>query len=192
MRKFVISGGIIAGLFVYFMMTVVILPDEYLSHEIVEPQPIQSTTLSANEISLGESLEIQIEIENKNDVADILITSVAFPEIQEIGDVVKIVSYDYTQSPRYIERGDKINSVYTKGGQITAQHPSIEAYSRNVPANTIYQMSVLITPQNTGIFEIHIKTIAIPHTSDLAHYPYDGVLDYQDEFVTVHTVTVNP
>ena len=176
----------------YFMMTVVILPDEYLSHEIVEPQPIQSATLSANEISLGESFEIQIQIENKNDVADILITSVAFPEIQEIGKMLEIVSYDYTQALLYIELGDKINSGYTKGGQITAQHPSIEAYSRNVPANTIYQMSVLITPQNTGIFEIHIKTIAIPHTSDLSHYPYDGVLDYQDEFVTVYSVTVNP
>ena len=121
-----------------------------------------------------------------------MITSVAFPELQEIEEIVKIIAYDYTQSPRYIKLGDKINSGYTEGGQITAKYPSIEAYSRNVPENTSYQMTISVTPQNAGIFNTHIKTIAIPHTDDLSHYPNEGTLDYQGEFVTVFSVRVNP
>ncbi len=192
MKQFIILGGVIVGLAIYFMMTVFILPDQYLSHKIIEPQPIQSATISADTIKLGESFEIQINVENKNDLADILITSVAFPELQEIKGIVKIIAYDYTQSPRYVKLGDKINSGYTEGGQITAKYPSIEAYSRNVPENTSYQMAISVTPQNVGIFDTHIKTIAIPHKDDLSHYPNEGLLDYQDEFVTVFSVIVNP
>lgn len=192
MKKFLISGAIISGLFVYFFMTLVIFPQEYLSYSVIEPQPIQAVALSNDEISLGESFEIEIEIESKNDVADILITSAAFPGLQEIGDIVKIISYDYTQSPRYIVPGDKINSEYTSGGEVTAQYPSIEAYSRNVPVNTAYRMSIIITPESTGTFETFIKTIAIPHTTELSHYPYDGMLDPQSEYVSVYSVKVNP
>ncbi len=192
MKKGIIFGSIIAALSIYFIMTLVIFPEEYLSHAVIEPQPIQSSSTLVNEITLGESFDIQINIENKNDVADILITSVAFPNLEEIRESVKIVSYDYTQSPRYIDIGDKINSGYTEGGQILAKYPSIEAYSRNVPENTAYQMALAVTPKNVGVFETYIKTIAIPHTTDLAHFPYDGQLDYQDEFVTVISVTVNP
>lgn len=192
MKKFLISGAIIAVLFVYFFMTLVIFPQEYLSHKVIEPQPIQTVTLSVNDISLGESFKISIDTENKNDVADILITSVAFPGLQEMGDSVKIVSYDYTQSPKYIVPGNKINSNYTSGVTITAQHPSIEAYSRNVAADTTYHMALDITPQNAGTFEMYIKTIAIPHTTALSHYPYEGLLDSQSEYVSVFTVNVNP
>lgn len=191
-KKFLISGAIIAGLFVYFFMTLVIFPQEYLSHKVIEPQPTQTVILSTNEISLGESFEIEIQIENKNDVADILITSVSFPGLQEIDKAVTIFSYDYTQSPRYILPGDKINSEYTLGETVIAQYPSIEAYSRNVPVNTAYKMAVSITPQNSGIFETFIKTIAIPHTTELSHYPYDGTLDPQSEYVSVYSVNVNP
>ncbi len=41
MNKILISGGIIAALVVYFIMTLVIFPQEFLSQSIVEPQPIQ-------------------------------------------------------------------------------------------------------------------------------------------------------
>ena len=191
-KKGIISGAIIVALFVYFFMTLVILPQEYLSHKIIEPQPTHTVTLSNDEISLGESFKIEIEIENKNDVADILITSVAFPGLQEIGDEVEIIGYDYTQSPRYIKLGDKINSEYTRGEQITTTHPAIEAYSRNVAPNSSYHMTLRITPHIAGTFEMYVKTIAIPHTTELSHYPHEGFLDPQREYVSVYNVTVNP
>lgn len=192
MKKYLISGAIIGGLCVYFFMTLVVLPQEYLSHKVIEPQPTQTVTLLNDEITLGVSFIIEIEIKNKHDISDILITSVAFPGLQEIGDEVEIIEYDYTQSPIYIDLGDKLISEYTYGEPINAVYPSIEAYSRNVPEDTSYQMKLRITPQNVGIFETYIKTISIPHTTELSHYPYDGFLDPQGEYVSVFAVTVKP
>ena len=192
MIKYIISGAIIAALFVYFFMGLVIFPQEYLSHKVIEPQPIHTVILSDDQISLGESFKLEIQIENKNDVSDILITSVAFPGLQEIGDQVKIIGYDYTQSPRYIEVGEKINSDYTSGETIVAGYPSIEAYSRNVAADTSYGMIVRVTPQSAGTFETYVKSIAIPHTTELSHYPYEGFLDPQNEYVSVYSVIVKP
>ncbi len=173
-------------------MTLVIFPQEYLSQSVVEPQPIQEITIDSNEIVLGESFQIKIQTINKNDIADILITSVGFPNLQEIGDEIEIISYDYTQSPRYIKPGEKLNSDYTSGGPVLSEYPSIEAYSRNVVPGTSYHLVLGITPTNGGIFEIYVKTIAIPHTTDLSHYPQEGFKDPQGENVSVYTVNVNP
>ena len=192
MKKIFISIVLIIALLVYFLLTLVIFPQEYLSHNIIEPQPSQEVTIDSNEISLGDSFQIKVQIFNKNDISDILITSVGFPNIQEIADKVEIISYDYTQSPRYIKPGEKLNSEYTSGGPIPAEYPSIEAYSRNVAPDSSYHMVLGITPTNGGIFEIYVKTIAIPHTTNLSHYPRDGFKDPQGEYVSVYTVNVNP
>jgi len=192
LNKILISGGIITALVVYFIMTLVIFPQEFLSQSIVEPQPTQEITIDFDEISLGESFLIKMQIINKNDISDILITSIGFPSLQEIEDEVEIISYDYTQSPRYIKSGEKLNSEYTSGGHILAEYPSIEAYSRNVVQDTSYHMELEITPTNGGTFKIYVKTIAIPHTTDNSHYPQDGFVDPQGEYVSVYTVNVNP
>jgi len=191
-KKQIISAGIVAALVVYFSMTLVVFPQEFASKTPIEPQPTHSISLTDEQIKLGQSFHIEIQIENQNDVSDILITSVAFPRLEQIKDNVEIISYDYTQSPRYIKPEDKLMSEYTLGGVVLAQYPSIEAYSRNVPPDTSYQMELKVTPNDPGSFEVYIKTIAIPHTTDLSHYPYDGLLDSQGEYVSVYTVQVNP
>ncbi len=82
----------VTALVVYFIMTLVIFPQEYLSQTVIEPQPTQEITIDFDEISLGESFLIKMQIINKNDISDILITSVGFPSLQEIEDEVKIIS----------------------------------------------------------------------------------------------------
>ena len=192
MKKFLISGAIIAGLFVYFFMTLVIFPQEFLSMGIIEPQPIHLVSQSADQITLGDSFEIEIQVTNQNDIADILITSVGFPGLTEIGDIISIKTYDYTQSPRFISPGEKLSSQYTAGEIINAHYPSIEAYSRNVAVDANYRMVITVMPQSEGTFETFIKTIAIPHTTELSHYPYEGMQDAQSEYVSVLSVEVNP
>ncbi len=78
----------IIALAIYFIMTLVIFPQEYLSQSVVEPQPIQKITIDSNEIVLGESFQIKVQIINQNDISDILITSVGFPNLQEIGNEI--------------------------------------------------------------------------------------------------------
>lgn len=41
-------------------------------------------------------------------MGDMPIVSVSLPDLQEIGDQVQIVRYDFTQSPDYILVGDEV------------------------------------------------------------------------------------
>ena len=191
MKIYVIGGALAAVLFVYFFMTLVILPEEYRSHKIVEPQPIHSTSVSENEIILGDSFKIEIEMENQNDFADIVLTSVGFPNLENL-DSVEVIGYDFTQSPKEIDIGYEVGSDYTYGEVVPAVYPSIEADSRNIPADSQFRMVLLITPPEVGVFEVYVKTVAIPHTTELSHYPYEGKIDPQGEFVDVFSVMVSP
>jgi len=193
MNKFLIylSGFVI--LFLYFILTIFILPGEFLLAEQLIPEPFFQATLSNSEIILGDSFRLDIVSVNNGDYADIHIVSVAFPDLVEIDDVVKIATYDFSLSPSYISIGEKIGSKYSGGVETTfAQYPSIEAMSRPLKSNIETHFDIVVTPNASGIFDIYVKSIGIPHSSNVSHYPYSGILDHQNEYVQVYSVTVNP
>ena len=157
------------------------------------PEPIFESILSKTDIVLGDSFRLDIVSKNTGDYADIHIVSIAFPDLITIDDTVKIATYDFTLSPSYISVGEKIGSKYSGGVETTiAQYPSIEAMSRPLNPDIETHFDIVVTPKNSGIFNIYVKSIGIPHTSDLSHYPYSGILDHQNEHVLVYSVNVNP
>ncbi len=161
--------------------------------EQLVPEPSFTAVLSETNIILGDSFRLDIVSMNNGDYADIHIVSVAFPDLNTIDDVVKITTYDFTLSPSYIYVDDEIGSKYSGGVETTlAQYPSIEAMSRPLKPDVQTHFDLLITPQELGLFNIYVKSIGIPHTSDLSHYPYSGFLDHQNEYVSVYSVSVNP
>ena len=161
--------------------------------EQLVPEPTFQATLSDSAITLGDSFRLDIVSVNTGDYADIHIVSVSFPDLIKIDDVVKIATYDFTLSPSYINIGEEIGSKYSGGVETTfAQYPSIEAMSRPLKPDTSTHFDLVITPQELGLFNIYVKSIGIPHTSDLSHYPYSGFLDHQNEYVSVYSVSVNP
>ena len=193
MNKFLIylSGFVILSL--YFILTIFILPSEFLMTEQLIPKPSFQAVLSDSEIILNDSFRLDITSVNNGDYADIHIVSVAFPELIEIDDVVKIATYDFTLSPSYISVGEEIGSKYSGGVETTiSQYPSIEAMSRPLKSDVETHFDIVVTPKKSGIFNIYVKPIGIPHTSDVSHYPYSGILDHQNEHVLVYSVTVNP
>ena len=193
MNKFLIylSGFVILSL--YFILTIFILPSEFLMTEQLIPNPSFQAVLSDSEIILNDSFRLDITSVNNGDYADIHIVSVAFPELIEIDDVVKIATYDFTLSPSYISVGEEIGSKYSGGVETTiSQYPSIEAMSRPLKSDVETHFDIVVTPKKSGIFNIYVKSIGIPHTSDVSHYPYSGILDHQNEHVLVYSVTVNP
>ena len=174
-------------------MTVFILPSEFLMTEQLVPEPSFTAILSETDIALGDSFNLDIVSVNNGDYADIHIVSVAFPDLSRIDDVVKITTYDFTLSPSYIYVDEEIGSKYSGGVETTfAQYPSIEAMSRPLKPDVQTHFDLLITPQELGVFNIYVKSIGIPHSSDLSHYPYSGFLDHQNEYVSVYSVSVNP
>jgi hypothetical protein len=157
------------------------------------PKPIFEATLSETDIMLGDSFQLDIVSQNTGDYADIHIVSIGFPKINEIDDVVKIATYDFSLSPSYISVGEEIGSNYSGGVEKTfAQYPSIEAMSRPLKPNIETHFDIVVTPKQPGVFNVYVKSIDIPHTSNVSHYPYSGTLDHQNEHVLVYSVTVNP
>ena len=186
--------GIVAvSLSVYFTMTVFVLPEKFLGKEQFTPIPHLEAEISSTEIKLGESFRINTVSENIGDYGDIHIVSVAFPTLTKTDDIVKIVSYDFSNSPIYLESGDELGAKYSGGLEtVFAQYPQIEAMNRPVHPGTKYFMDLQITPEETGPFTVYLKSIDIPHTSSLSHFPTQGQLDHQEEYVLVYTVNVNP
>ncbi|HEY8109922.1 MAG TPA: hypothetical protein VIG05_03560 [Candidatus Nitrosotenuis sp.] len=182
----------LAGLVVYFGIVLFVIPQEYSSITTLEPKPSFTAKISSDHIILGDSFDVVINSSNSNDVADIQIVSIAFPSVMRIGDQVKVVGYDFTQSPRYVKTGDKIGYDYSGGTKsVSAQYPSIEAYSRPVNPGTNHSIELRVTPDAVGNFTIFAKTVAIPHTDNYSHYPYSGIKDHQNEYVESFSVTVS-
>ncbi len=193
MKRILLVTLIGLSLTTYFGFTVFILPEQYMSHEKLVSQPHFEVQISDKNISLGESFDVDIVTKNSGEYGDIHILSTAFPDLDEVENVVKISTYDFTQPPDNIIPGEKIVAKYSGGLQyINAEYPSIEAVSRPVHPGSTFSMSQVITPEKTGNFPIYVKTVNIPHTSSLSHHPQAGILDHQEEYVEVHSVTVNP
>ena len=192
MKRLLLFSIIGFSIVIYFILTVLLLPVHYLSNEQLVPQPYFEVILSDSEISLGESFRLDVVSENIGDYGDIHIVSTAFPDLIEL-DSVEIVTYDFTQSPVYIQLGDEIISGYSGGLESTlSEYPSIEAMNLPIHPGTKYHFELVITPEKPGSFTTYVKSIDIPHINSLSHYPDSGVLDHQNEYVSVYSVNVNP
>lgn len=173
----------------YFALAVFVFPQIYQDVATTHPRPALEVELSAQKIALGESFEAEISAHNGGDTADLQIVTVAFPQNEDL-DNVKIVSYDFLQSPRLVQKGTKVGSEYTAGkNTVFTKYPFIEAYSRPSDGET-FKMTLKITPKEAGIFKIHAKTVAMPHADDLSHFPRSGLQDQQNEFVLEYTVEI--
>ena len=174
-------------------MTVFVLPEKFLEKEQFTPTPLLEAEISNTQINLGESFRLSTISENTGDYGDIHIVSAGFPTLSYTEGIVRIVSYDFSNSPIYIEPGDEIGAKYSGGLEtVHAQYPQIEAMNRPVHPGKQFVMDLQITPSEPGPFTVYLKSIDIPHTSSKSHNPSEGTLDHQEEYVLVYTVNVNP
>ena len=193
MKSIIIGIGIVIALGIYFILGLFVLPEQFLTRPLAEPEAVLMVNLSDSEISFGSSFEVDVVSENVGDIADMLVLSVAFPGLEEIDDSIKIVTYDFTQSPVYIDVGQEIGAEYLATQEtVSAQYPSIEAYSRPSLTGEKYHMTLDITPKQVGTFVFYTKSIILPHLSSQSHYPREGQIDHSGEYVQVYSVKVNP
>lgn len=183
----------VISLIIYYSLSIFIIPQFYfLSSSEVKSQPvITAAKLSASKVVVGESFDLTITAMNNGDTADMQVVSLSFPNITSIDSIVKISKYNFTQKPVFIEMGDKVGSEYVGIDKvINAYYPAIEANSRPWDNGDYYQISIEVKPNTVGRFVIFVKTIALPYTNELGHYPRFGIKDYQGEFVAVSSVEV--
>jgi hypothetical protein len=189
----------------FFTFSLYFFPHQYLStRQVSQALPkiinvnINTSSLSdMGNLNLGESFIVSITIANLGDTADFQIASVSFPNITgNIPDnitnrIVSILHHNFTQSPVFIQAGDEIGSEYTGLTKtIIARYPSIEFYNSPWATNTFYGAQLQVKPVSEGDFVVFVKVVALPHTTDLSHYPAIGIIDQQQEFVNAYQITV--
>lgn len=183
---------LVAGIMTaYFVLMLGVFPQIYSNPEIGIPKPTLEVTV-LQQVKLGESFEMTLSSNNIGADADLQTVTVEFPQNQNL-DNIKVVSYDFLQSPKLFVPGKQIGSSYNGNkNPVEAKYPFLEAYNR--PSRTGHSSSITlqITPTEAGVFTIYTKTVAMPHISDQSHYPKQGILDQQNEFVQEHKVMVVP
>jgi hypothetical protein len=191
LKAIILIGTVAAALVVYFSLSLYVFPQSYQSIEPRRPQAIVTdVSLSANDISLGQALIISVAGTNNGEEADMQIVSVGFPNLTTT-DNIKILKHDFVQMPILIAPGELLSSEYSNTERpISAQYASIEAFSRPWEPGKTYSADVQVIPKTEGRFVIFIKSIGLPHTWEGAHYPQDGILDQQKEFVEVYSIQV--
>jgi hypothetical protein len=188
-KIYFIAAGTMAA---YFALVMVVFPYAYQDTKVGVPQPSLEVTLSAQQIQLGESFEMSLVATNLGEEADLQTVTVEFPQNQNL-DNVKIISYDFLQSPKLFLQGSLVGSDYN-GGQdlIHSEYPFIEAHNRPSKPGHSSTITLQVTPMEPGQFTVYSKTVAMPHLSEISHFPIQGTLDHQNEFVQEHTIEVIP
>jgi hypothetical protein len=191
LKAIALTSTAAVALIVYFSLSLYVFPQLYQSIAPRKPQAIvRDVSLSARNITLGQALIISVTGTNNGDEADMQIVSVGFPNLTTT-DNIKILKHDFLQAPILIAAGERLGSAYSNIERpVLAQYASIEAFSRPWERGRIYSADLQVIPKTEGRFVIFIKSVALPHTWQGAHYPQDGLLDQQNEFVRAYSMQV--
>ena len=186
----ILAGAVAFALVLYLSLTLYVFPQSYQSIEPTRPEAaVTNISMLASEIELGQAFAVSVTGINRGEEADMQIVSISFPNLTTT-DNIEVLMHNFAQQPILISTGDDVGSEYTGEMQVAAQYVSVEAFSRPWPGGSAYSIDLQVTPKAEGRFAIFIKSVAFPHSWDGAHWPQDGLVDYQKEFVQVHYVQV--
>lgn len=189
-RAIILAAAVAAALALYLSLTLYVFPQSYQSIEPKRPEAVvTNVSLSASEVALGETFVISVTGTNSGEEADMQIVSVSFPNFT-VTDNIEVLTHNFAQMPILISAGDDVGSEYTGEIPVDAQYASIEAFSRPWAGGSTYGIDIQVRPEAEGRFAMFVKSVAFPHSWDGAHWPQEGAVDYQKEFVWVYYVQV--
>lgn len=191
-RVSILVASISSLLSVYFFLSLYAFPHLYVTLPNLRPMPmINNVSLSSSVIHKGNSFYMSLSGTNNGDSADIQTISLGFPNLTSTDGFVQIRQSDFNQKPILIKKDEMVGSDYqgTKN-LVSARYPSIEAFSRPWHSHVTHHLQLEVRPTSVGLFVIVLKSVALPHLNEFAHYPLDGLRDYQNEFVKVYSVLV--
>ena len=190
-KTIILAGVVAAALLLYITLSLYVFPQMYKSIEPRRPEAvIRDVSLSTPAIRLGQTFVISVTGTNRGEEADMQIVSVGFPNLTRADNMV-VLEHNFTQTPILINTSEVIGSEYS-GTQrpVHARYPSVEAFSRPWPGGNTYNIDLQVRPEAEGRFAVLVKSVAFPHSWDGAHWPKDGVIDYQKELVEPYYVQV--
>lgn len=186
-----LAVAVASALVLYLTLSLDVFPQMYQSIEPRRPEAvITDVSLSTLNISLGQTFVISVTGTNRGEEADMQIVSLGFPNLTRTENI-QVLGQNFMQTPKVISTGNDIGSEYS-GTQtlVKAKYPSIEASSRPWAGSSTYNIDLQVKPEADGRFVVFVKSIAFPHSWDRAHWPHEGVRDYQKEWVQMYYVQV--
>ena len=192
------TGSIIAALLaIYFSLMWNFFPAFYSVQPAIAKGLPTLAEVGLSSLSTGGSFDISVTGFNRGETTDIQIVSISFPNLtgninfrdgNQNDGYIKIKNHNFSQSPLFIASGDIVGSRYSGGSETTtAKYPSVEFFSRPWKGNTGHHAQIEVSPATSDKFIIFVKAISLPHFGDLSQYPEDGLKDYQEEFVEIHS-----
>jgi hypothetical protein len=190
-RAIILAAAVAAALAVYFSLALYVFPQSYQSIEQRRPAAaVTNVSLSASEVELGQAFVISVTGTNIGEEADMQIVSIGFPNFTATNSI-EVIRHNFSQTPQLISAGKPVGSEYAGLEKpVAAQYASAEAYSRPWADGSTYSIDLQVRPDAEGRFAIFVKSVAFPHSWNGAHWPQEGFIDYQKEFVQVHYVQV--
>lgn len=189
-RAIILAAAVAAALALYFSLTLYVFPQSYQSIELRRPEAaVTDVSLSALEIELGQAFVVSVSGTNRGEEADAQVVSVGFPNLTSTNNI-EVIRHNFAQTPFLIIAGDEVGSEYTGEKPVVAQYASVEAFRMPWAGGSTYSIDVQVRPEAEGRFAIFVKSVAFPHSWDGAHWPQEGISDYQKELVQVHYVQV--
>jgi len=187
----ILAGVVAAALLLYITLSLYVFPQMYQSIEPRRPEAvITNVSLPTPVIRLGQTFVISVTGINRGEEADMQIVSVGFPNLTK-ADNMAVLEHNFTQTPIFINTSEVIGSEYSGTERpVHARYPSVEAFSRPWAGGRTYDIDLQVRPEAEGRFAVLVKSVAFPHSWDGAHWPKDGVIDYQKELVEPYYVQV--
>jgi hypothetical protein len=190
LRTLVLAIGVSVALAGYFALSIYVLPQSYQKSSVPrKPEPVVTDVNMPASVILGTSFTITVTGVNNGEEADVQIVSVGFPNLTSTTNV-KVLNHNFRQMPIVVGKGGKVGSEYVGTAKtVDAQYIIVEAMSRPWPSGNSYSLSLQVIPETEGPFVVLIKSIGFPSWNG-AHWPQDGLVDPQKEFVKGYHIEV--
>jgi hypothetical protein len=191
-RAIILASAVAASLALYFLLLLYVFPQSYQIEPRRPEAVVTNVSPSTSEVKLGGTFVISVTGINKGEEADMQIVSVGFPNLTR-ADNIEVLRHNFAQTPRLFNPGMQmqVGSEYVGLEKpVDAQYASVESSSRPWPGGNAYSVDLQVRPETEGTFIIFVKSVAFPHSWDGAHWPHEGIIDYQKEFVDVYRVQV--
>jgi len=190
LRALVLAIGVSVALAGYFTLSVYFLPQSYQKSLVPrKPEPVVTDVNMPASVMLGKSFTITVTGANNGEEADVQIVSVGFPNLTSTTNI-KVLKHNFRQMPVLVGKGGKVGSEYAGTAKtVDSQYAIVEAMSRPWASGNSYSLNLQVMPETEGPFIVLIKSIGFPNWNG-AHWPQDGLLDPQKEFVKGYHIEV--
>ena len=177
----------------YLVLSIAVFPTSYLGTSISPQKPapvIASVTIEPIAIKLGQQVQIKVIAVNSGGDADMQTISSGFPNLTDSKDI-QVMGQNLEHAPIMVSHGTKVGYGYTGTQQtVQAKYAAVEVQGWPWRHGETHEVDLKVTPQTAGNFVVLIKSVAMPHTDQRSHFPSNGTVDQQGEFVQVYALNV--